>query len=297
MAWERTEKPKTVQATRGLVKEFIEMDPLPRERPLSERRLQIYRRLLSAGEFRPVTWASASCKETNTTYRVNGQHTSTLLGELEQLPDFFVTVERYSCDTLEDVAKLYSTFDSGIGSRTNNDIVQSFASTIKEFSGLKKKTFLLVAAAGSYHKWGFTYHQHPPAERAELLFDYIDFTVWVDGILWPADANQEDASHMNRAGVVAAMLGSYQKSQSDSDKFWRLVQNGAAPKANDASRVLQRYLLRTRARTSIASAPKGRETAGFREMLAKCTTAWSAWRKGVATDLKYYHAAKMPAFI
>lgn len=297
MSWERKEKPKTVQATKLLVKEFAEMEKLPRERPLSERRLQIYRRLLSAGEFRPVTWASAHCKETDTIYRVNGQHTSTLLAELEKLPDFFVTVERYVCDTLEDVAKLYATFDSGIGSRTNNDIIQSFASTIKELAGIKKKTFISVVAAASYHKWGLTYHQHPPAERAELLFDHIEFAIWADGILWPTDSNQEEAKHMNRAGVVTAMMGSYQKSQSDSDKFWRLVQTGDAPKANDPSRVLQRYLLRTRARTCMASAPRGKETASFREMLAKCTTAWSAWRKGVPTDLKYYHSAKMPAFV
>src|SRR4051812_22803639 len=111
MGWKLTGRPKTQKVTKALAKAFVDMEAAPHDRPLSERRLQVYEKLLYMGEFRPVTWASAYCVETGETYRVNGKHTSIMLSGLEVLPDFFVTIEEYECDTLQDVAKLYSTFD------------------------------------------------------------------------------------------------------------------------------------------------------------------------------------------
>src|SRR5262252_2702873 len=107
MSWKLIGKPQTVKVTRKLAQEYATMDPPPHERPLSERRLAVYEKLIRQGHFRPVIWATARCKETHGTYRVNGQHTSTLLSGLEDIPEFWAVIERYQCDTLEDVAKLY----------------------------------------------------------------------------------------------------------------------------------------------------------------------------------------------
>jgi hypothetical protein len=111
-------KPVTQRVTKKLAAEFAEMDPAPRDRPLSERRLSVYRSLWSRGLFRPCTWARAYCAETGGLYRVNGKHTSTLLAGLSEIPEFYVTVEDYQCDTLEDVAHLYGTFDSRLPAGT-----------------------------------------------------------------------------------------------------------------------------------------------------------------------------------
>lgn len=81
--WKQVEKPRTVLASRNLVSEFVNMDPAPYDRPLSEKRLQVYEHILRNGEFRTVTWASCLCLETNNTYRVNGKHTATLLSKIE----------------------------------------------------------------------------------------------------------------------------------------------------------------------------------------------------------------------
>jgi hypothetical protein len=53
MARRYVEKPKTVRVTLALVREFVEMDPVPGDRGIKERRLMVYRRILAAGEFRP----------------------------------------------------------------------------------------------------------------------------------------------------------------------------------------------------------------------------------------------------
>ena len=297
--WEKIEKPKTVLASKALVKEFYGMEPLPRDRPMSERRLMICRRLLKLGEFRPVTWASAFCAETGQTIRVNGKHTSTVLHELidagEELPEFFVTIERYSCPTLEDVAKLYATFDSNISSRTSNDIIYSFAATVKAFDGLKKKTLPLAVGAAAYQKWGpGFYSQHPPAERAELILDHIEFTTWLDSVLWPHGERQKEAAHVWRAAVVAAMLGTFNRSQKDADAFWKAVRDETDPSRDSPTRKLARLLKQKTVRSAMV-APKGKEVVTFREMYVKCLHAWNAYRGSATTDLKYFPQAKVPA--
>ncbi len=138
MGWKLISKPQTVRVTKKIAKEFAEMDPAPHDRPLSERRLQVYQRIFTDGGFRPCTWAKAICEETNGIYRVNGKHTSTFLSGLETLPEYYVTIEDYQCDTLEDVARLYATFDSKMQSRTASDINMSFAATIPELRELPR---------------------------------------------------------------------------------------------------------------------------------------------------------------
>lgn len=61
MSWKYLEKPRTVLASKHLVAEFFEMEPAPHDRPLSERRMQVYERILKDGSFRTVTWASVHC--------------------------------------------------------------------------------------------------------------------------------------------------------------------------------------------------------------------------------------------
>lgn len=299
--WKQIEKPKTVAVTKSLAAEFYNMETLPRDRPLSERRILVYQRILANHEFRPVTWASAYCKETDSVYRVNGKHTSTMIFGIAEnggdLPkDFYVTIERYECDTMEDVAKLYSTFDSALSSRTANDIIQSFASTAKELKEVAKKTFGLVVAAASFDKWGLHYHSRPAAERAELLLDNIDFAIWANDILFPSEATgqkQRDGAHIWRAAIVAAMYSTWKKAKSDSEKFWIEVRDESGIHGSP-SRALAKFLVRSQARTIMKSA---KETVTFKEMYVKSIHAWNAFRKGSTTDLKYYSNAKLPAAV
>jgi hypothetical protein len=166
-----SEKPRTVLAGKGLVREFNDMEPVPYDRPLSERRVEVYRRILKAGEFRPVTWASVLCQETNCVYRVNGKHTAHMLAGMDPLPEFYVTVERYVCDTLQDAANLYNTFDSKMASRSTNDINWAFAATIPDLRDCPKRLINLTVGAAAFRRWGEKAKDVPPAERAEELMD------------------------------------------------------------------------------------------------------------------------------
>lgn len=298
MSWKMSEKPKTMLASKSLVTEFTEMEAVPYDRPVSERRLHVYRQILARGEFRPVTWASVLCKETNTTYRVNGKHTSLMLSAMHPLPDFYVTVERYICDTMQDAATLYNTFDSKLAARSTNDIYWAFAATVPELKNVPKALINLVVGAAAFKKWGERYTEIPPAERAEELIDCHDFAVWLDGIITGVSSNSGMSSgrSLRRQAVVNAMLATYDKGPNKAKEFWTLVRDESAPERDDPTRKLARYLVEitlTNRAFNKAGTPKSKR-ADSREVLVKCFHAWNAWRKGETTNLNYYAKAEIP---
>lgn len=305
MSWKQSEKPKTLLVSPALVREFMEMEPVPHDRPLSEKRMQVYERILRSGEFRTVVWASCLCAETGGTYRVNGKHTATLLSGYVKsgtpLPDFYVTVERYYANKLTDVANLYNTFDSTLASRTTRDINMAFAATIPVLKGVHEKIISLAVMALAFHKWDENELKRvPPAERAEELLDNSDFVKWLECTLGNASGGstrdriaQGSALPLRRAPVAAAMLATYRKGPRMADEFWKTVRDETAPTRDDPTRVLNRFLT-----SSIIAGGKGgrtdKKSVGFREMYVKCIHAWNAWRKGERTQLSYHAKAPLP---
>lgn len=300
MGWRQCEKPKTVLASPTLVREFMEMEPVPHDRPLSEKRLQVYERILQAGEFRVVTWASVVCYQTNCTYRVNGKHTATLLsGYLKndkKLPDFHVTIERYEADTLTDVASLYNTFDSNLASRTTRDINMAFAATIPALRNVSQKHIHLAVGALAAQKWDENeIRKVPPAERAEELLDNNDFVQWLQHIMPIGFGVNSPSRPLQRVAVVSAMLATYRKGPKVATEFWESVRDESAPDRDDPTRVLTRFLIRASVAGGTGSRQIGdKKMVTSREIYVKCVHAWNAWRKGERTALNYHAKAALP---
>lgn len=292
MGWRHRENPKTVKLTKALAKEFVDMDAAPHDRPLSNRRLEVYAKLLAAGHFRPVTWAKAYCRETKTVYRVNGKHTSILFAGLDKLPDLYVNIEDYYCDTLEDVAQLYSTFDSGVMTRTALDIYLAFASTQPELAMVANKTITLGVTALAIEKYGSDgAARKQPAERAELMLDEVPFFAWLQEVLFACAGG--NAKHpLKRAAVVHAMLLTWRKAKGAATEFWKAVRDETDPSPTLPTRKLARYLNQVTLHGGKGGA--GKQMVPAREMFVKSLHAWNAWRKNESTDLKYYPAAKVP---
>lgn len=305
MSWKMSENPKTLLATKPLVAEFEKMEPVPHDRPLSERRMMVYERILKAGDFRTVVWASVHCYETNCIYRVNGKHTSLMLSRLSILPEFHVTIERYRADTLRDVANLYNTFDSAMASRSVSDINKSFAATVPELREIPLRVINLAVAAAAEEKWAEAeLRRVSPAERAEELLDVSDFVVWLNRVLLGGNSTPLRATDkqcgsvlpIRRSPVVRAMLATYRKMPKVATDFWTKVRDETASDRNDPTRLLARYLVRSSlaggSRSSVGSEKK---LVAKREVFVKSLHAWNAWRKGEATSLAYHAKSPLPA--
>lgn len=298
MGYEIVGTPMTEKVTKQLATKFRDMEPVPHDRPLNPRRLEAYRKMLSAGLFRPVQWATVHCNETQTTYRVNGKHTSNLFAEYEELPQgLHATIEHYHCDDLNDVARLYATFDSRAQVRTTNDINRAFAAIDPDLSELPTKIINLCVTAIAYSKHGEKYTQVPAAERAECLLDDQNksFVAWVHLVLG-SSSSKESSRLLWRSSVVAGMHASYQKSRRDANEFWLAVRDGTGATPKKPDRVLNRFLLGK----AVIGSKTTRHSSGLvspREMYVKCLHAWNAWRRDMTTDLKYHAQCKIPAAV
>jgi hypothetical protein len=299
MSWILTEKPKILKVTHALAQKFASMDPAPHDRPMSERRLMIYRKIVAENGFRMVSWATAFCVETAGTYRVNGKHTSTMLAAMDPLPEFYVSLEEYRCDTLEDVAKLYATFDSSVQSRTAHDIYLSFAAAIPELSRLPGKHISTAVGGMSLHLGGGEYSRNcTAAERAENLLEYPEFVLWVSQIMSEGreggpGASRRDVKHIQRAACVGAMMGCWLKAKGPAEEFWKAVRDETGKTPTTPDRKLARYLSTT-GMTDHRGAKLKQATA--REMYVKCIHAWNAWRRQESTNLNYHPEKDVPSF-
>jgi hypothetical protein len=301
MAYELVGTPRTEKVTQSLAVKFRDMDPVPHDRPLNPKRVEAYRKMISAGLFRPVQWATVHCNETQATYRVNGKHTSNLFAEYEQLPQqLHVTIEHYHCDTLDDVARLYATFDSRTQVRTTNDINRAFAAVDPDLAELPTKIVNLCVTGVSYSRHGDNWKNQGASQRAECLLedDTKIFAVWLHEIL---KANNESSRHLWRGPVVASMYDTFRRSRKASSEFWMAVRDGTGATPKTPDRVLHRFLLTKvvshGGMSAGARASSKGALCGAREMYVKCLHAWNAWRRDTTTDLKYHAQGKIPAAV
>lgn len=298
MGYELVGTPKTERVTQSLAIRFRDMDPVPHDRPLNPKRIDAYRKMLAAGLFRPVQWATVHCNETQATYRVNGKHTSNLFAEYEDLPQtIHATIEHYHCDDLDDVARLYATFDSRTQVRTTNDINRAFAAIDPQLRDMPSKVVNLCVTAINYAKHGDDYFRKPAAERAECLLDDTNkqFIEFVHQTLGP---RSEPSQHLWRSPVVSAMYATWSKSRRDAAEFWLAVRDGTGASNNLPDRVLHKFLLVKNVNTGTgATSRPSKHLTSPREMFVKCIHAWNAWRRDAKTDLKYHAQAKIPAAV
>lgn len=298
--WNLKNAPKSHRVTNKLASEFAEMEAVNIDRPLSERRLQVYERMVRAGGFRPVTWAKAYCLETDQWYRVNGKHTSTLYSRLnlKEVPEQTVIVEEYDCETLSDVAQLYATFDSKTMTRTAGDINHSFAVTIPELKDIERGLINLLVAALDYEETpslsGSSGSGKTAAEKAEKLFDNVEVCQWVVSLI-PNRGGSGKVGPLCRAPVVAAMIGTYRKAKADATRFWLAVINETGTSPTMPDRKLAKWLGTMRVNHGSRSTTPLRFKAQAKEFYVKCIHAWNAWRKDEATNLQYHTDKPIPS--
>ncbi len=265
------------------------MTPAPHDRPVGKIRLAVYRKAVSLGLFRPVQWGSALCLADGVTYRVNGKHTSIVFSEQEDpMPELYVTVENYRCDTLEDVARLYATYDGKDSTRTSSDINRMFAATDPDLSAITSKVLNLAVTGISFQQFREQYCKVRPVERAEALLVNREFVCWLDGMLTGGDS-----LHLKRGPVVGAMFGSWMKSRKAATEFWSMVRDNDGP---EQCRKLNTYLNRSHISISSGVNKPARDRTTFGSMFDNCVSAWSAWRKGSSYQPSNRRMKKAPAF-
>jgi hypothetical protein len=291
MATMEMEKPRLMKATPALARKFRDMERFPRDRDLNLRRLEFVKTTMRSGEFRGSEWVSALNRDDGKIYRLNGRHTSTAMCDLFEEGvsiDANMLVREYACDTLEDMARLWSTFDPAQSARRKPDILRSFAGAEPALSEVSSRTLSLATAGLAFNLWEVESSRKPVVDQAMLLLQNVEFARWFADIVH----DQSSCSHMRRIAVAAAMARTYFKNKAAATEFWLKIRDDCDDPVRSGSRVLYRWLLK---HSLGGEKGRGKENASSREMFVRCLLGYNAWRKGEDTKLQYLPKAKTPA--
>lgn len=269
-------KPTVTKMTVQLAEKFRDMEPFPNDRPLSANRLAEFKQIMVDGDFRGAEWASVTVGDK--TYRVNGKHTSTAACDVFESGQELlahITVRQFEAENMEGAARLYSTFDPRVSSRTKTDVLRAFSSASDLLSGKKSRYLSVITAGLAYAKWGDKYKKHNTNEQAELLVANTEFANWVASY-WDGAENQP--KHVIRMSVVAAMyLTTEKETYENAMEFWQKIRDDSDGKKSDPARKLYTFLISHKV-GAVKAIPADRTD--DREILWLCLSAWNAWKTG-----------------
>lgn len=310
MAFRLIGSPQVYPVTIDLAKKHRDMQEFFGERPLGEARRSYLRAEILGGRAKLFDWVLAFVASTQSWYRVNGKHSSTVVVDLaHQLPTGMqACVSKYHCDTIEDLAELWAVFDSKASARSSRDIYHAVSSTIDELSGISDPV-INVCVTGINISRTFRYEPPQkkekvdltevgggdpltkkflsPVEKASVLRENWPFVLFVEGV---AHSKTKSRKHVFRGPVIAAMFETYRKDQDACYEFWNSIATDMAYPAT-VERWLHNYLS-----TSTIQGGNGKVVLP-REMYVVCLLAWNTWRKGQVRVPAYKPVTAVPVVL
>lgn len=218
-------KLSVVRVTQKFLAWFLALPEFPNDRRLSESRRENLKRHHEQGSLRAPQWATVYVKETNTTYRANGQHTSSVFSEANGTlgKNQSVFLAEAEADNLRTAANYLSTFDSSISSRSQGDVTGFYMASIPEIAEKDRGKINAAVAALAFEKWGPWYSGLTTKEdRAELLFDNVERALWIHDML-----DGKHGKRLKKVPVLAAMLRTYDEAPTQASSFWSAVREGS----------------------------------------------------------------------
>jgi len=214
----RIVKSETVPLTRELAAEFAALPKSPSERVLDPKRIKKLRDKVIAGRVLPFNWATVQVGDD--IFRMNGQHSSTMLCELNGAfpKEQFVHRDYFEADSLDSAGVLFGQFDARLSVRTRTDFCGFQQGRYPELLELPRPG--VKEAAEGYRFFMKTVEGLPvPGNEDEftvLADNHLrDFARWVVTDIFPN-------LPVTRPGVVACIYATTQVSE-DAKLFWHRV--------------------------------------------------------------------------
>lgn len=255
----------TVPLTRELAEEFATMPTWRGERPLRPARLAFLRCRLADGKFHPPRWARTRLADR--LYRVNGQHSSYMLANLDgEFPfNLPVIIDDYLCDSEQDLCELFAQFDVPQSVRTQADLANAHACVHPDLEGIAPSRVDNATAGIALAMQNGQSRKLDREERARLVHMHPDFVRWAAPYL-------RDRK-LQRPGVAAAMFITYRYHPEVADEFWGFVKdtNHADPK--HPTKVLGRFLADSLYRRADPETGRAWTSHAY---YVKCLHAWNA---------------------
>jgi hypothetical protein len=278
---------KLRKCTLELADEFAKMAPTLGERKFDQGRVDSLLIELESGRFHSLLWAKGLLN--GVWYRLNGQHTSRmLLAYGKPLPALDVVIEEWRCDTVDDLAILFATYDAKKSSRSELDLIVQHLRCIPMLNDVSKSAAQLAVSGivASYANEDENYTKGITSfSKCRIIHEEPEFILWSHRYLYHRI--------LRYPGVYAAAFRMYGKDKIAAEMFWIKVLEQTEEPGNP-TRVLAEFLKDLKNPSSVNYKKFSNDK---RAHCVKALHAWNAWRRGDPTNLQYNEKAPIPVAV
>ncbi len=205
---------------------FHTLEPSPTERALDNSRLRHLREKAIARQLITFHWAKARFQDR--WIRVNGQHSSQMLVELN---DAFpvglrVHVDEYEVSDSQGLALLFRQFDDRKSGRSSADVAGAYQNIVPELHDVPRQIGKLAVDGVTWYRGHI--EKDPTTQRGDNQYTLFHEFALHDFIKWMGDIFSIKTPEMRPRGVVAAMYASFSAHPNEARKFWESVARGGA---------------------------------------------------------------------
>lgn len=214
---------KCVPMTRELAEEFQGLAPSPTERDLDPRRLKHLERKAADGLLVTFHWAKAMFK--NKWMRMNGQHSSTMLCNLNgDFPSgLYAHLDEYEVPDAIGMAKLFRQFDDRKSGRTTLDVSGAYQGLVDVLREVPKPSAKLAIEG---LMWYLKQILGAPVPVGDDIYDLFGHSQYHTFIMWIGELFSIKTPELRRAPIVAAMYATFDKNEAEARRFWEWVAKG-----------------------------------------------------------------------
>lgn len=262
--------------TPELVDDMSRFEASPTERQLNLPRVKYLREKAEAGHLVPFYWTLARMKGSNKTFRENGQHSLTMLRELNGLfPEgLFAHIDTFEVDGPEGLALLFRQYDNRKSTRTVADVAGAYQGLYEPLQDVERGA---AKAAIDGVIWWRKNVEGVPVQTGDDQYGLFSdtnlhaFVRWIGELLSPKTPELKKHS-----SIIAATFATFEKNEVEARRFWAEVVRGGVEYDDTApATVLDRWL------TNIIEKQKRGERSDLKpaNYYQGCIYAWNAWRE------------------
>lgn len=263
---------EVLSLTPQLAADFRDLEPSPTERSLNVQRIKHLREKAEAGHLVTFHWSVA--KLGNRRLRMNGQHSSTMLCELNgRFPEGLkVHLDEYQVASPDGLALLFRQFDDRKSSRSPLDVsgaYQGLCDTLQDTPRPQAKSAI------DGYCWYQKNVEGVPVPSGDSQYELFATPALHGYVIWLGQVLGIKTPELMNVPTIAAMYGTFAKNELEAKSFWADVARGGVEFEDTApSTVLDNWL------KAIKESGKQRKNdIKPAQLYQGCIFAWNAFRE------------------
>lgn len=284
----RLTKAETLPLTPQLAEEMRDLEPSPTERELDPKRVQHLKDKATDREgSKLVTFNWAKVLFKGKPYRMNGQHSSTMLCELNgEFPEnLYAHVDTYEADSEESLAVLFRQFDDRRSSRSPADICGAYQGLEPALAHLPRREVQIAIQGVAWYEKNVS---GVSGRAGDDIYEMLHNTKYHPFILWFCELfNKHKTGELKATTIIASIFATFHQNEPAAKAFWHDVARGGDEFNEEAPEtVLSQWLLKVK---DLSAGHKDKPKPGG--LYNGCIQAWNAHRedktlKSIRGDVK-----------